>query len=82
MSSTDEELAMFVQSGVSPYRVLLGATRTAAEYLGQSADIGTVKVGMEADLLLLRSNPLQDIRATRDIRALEVLGELVTARGE
>ena len=68
---------MFVQSGVSPYRVLLGATRTAAEYLGQSADIGTVKVGMEADLLLLRSNPLQDIRATRDIRAVIYNGRVL-----
>ena len=76
-SSIHDELAMFVQSGVSPYRALLGATRTAAEYLGQSADIGTVKVGMEADLLLLRSNPLQDIRATRDIRAVIYNGRVL-----
>jgi imidazolonepropionase-like amidohydrolase len=69
-SSIHDELAMFVSSGVPPYHALLGATKTAAEYLGQSGNIGVVKVGLEADLLLLRSNPLRDIRATRDIRAV------------
>ncbi len=69
-SSIHDELELFVKSGVPAYDALLAATRTAAEYLGQTANIGAVVPGMEADLVLLRSNPLADIRATRDIRAV------------
>ena len=75
-SSIHDELEAFVQSGISPFDALLGATRTAAEYLGQSAAIGTIEVGKEADLVLVRANPLQNIGATRDIDAVIVDGRL------
>jgi imidazolonepropionase-like amidohydrolase len=69
-SSIHDELELFVRSGLSPYQALLGATRTAAEYLRQREHIGGIAVGMEADLVLLRANPLANIQATRDIRAV------------
>ena len=75
-SSIHDELELFVQSGVSPFDALLGATRIAAEYLGQSAAIGTIEVGKEADLVLVRANPLQNIGATRGIDAVIVDGRL------
>ncbi len=61
----------------SPFEALLGATRTAAEYLSQSSSIGTIEVGKEADLVLVRANPFQDIRATRDIDAVIIDGRLL-----
>jgi imidazolonepropionase-like amidohydrolase len=76
-SSIHDELDQFVRAGLSPYDALLGATRTAAEYLGKSSDIGTIAVAKEADLILLRSNPLQDIHATRGIDAVIVNGRLL-----
>ena len=76
-SAIHDELELFVRSGVPPFSALLGATRTAAEYLGQSGAIGTIGVGKEADLILVRSNPLQDIQATRDIDAVIVDGRLL-----
>jgi imidazolonepropionase-like amidohydrolase len=75
-SSIHDELAFFVQAGLSPYEALLGATRTAAEYLGQSASIGTIGVGKEADLILVRSNPLSDIFSTKRIDAVIMDGRL------
>ena len=75
-TSIHEELEMLVRSGLSPFAALLGATRVAAEYLGQTSDIGTIAVGKEADLILVGANPLQDIRATRDIDAVIVNGRL------
>lgn len=76
-SSIHDELEQFVESGIPPFDALLGATRTAAEYLGQTDNIGTIGVGKEADLILLRSNPLQDIGATRKIDAVIVDGRLL-----
>jgi imidazolonepropionase-like amidohydrolase len=75
-SSIHDELAFFVQAGLRPYEALLGATRTAAEYLGQSASIGTIGVGKEADLILVRSNPLSDIFSTKRIDAVIMDGRL------
>ena len=68
---------MFVQSGLSAFHALLGATRTAAEYLGQSNAIGTIGPGKEADHILVRGNPLEDIRRTLEIDAVIVDGKLV-----
>jgi imidazolonepropionase-like amidohydrolase len=75
--SIHDELSLFVSAGVSPFDALSGATRVAAEYLGQSSSIGTVEVGKEADLLLLNGNPLKDISATKKIAAVIVNGRLV-----
>ena len=76
-SAIHDELELFVRSGIPPFDALLGATRTAAEYLGQAAAIGTIGVGKEADLILVRGDPLQDIRSTRQIEAVIVNGKLL-----
>jgi imidazolonepropionase-like amidohydrolase len=63
-----EELGNLVQAGLSPYEALRAATSGAAEFMGASAEWGTVAVGARADLLLLEANPLEDVRhATRRV---------------
>ena len=76
-SSIYNELELFVKSGLAPFDALLGATRTASEYLDQANAIGTIGVGKEADLILIRGNPLQDIRAVRNLDAVIVDGRLL-----
>ena len=76
-SAIHDELELFVKSGIPPFHALLGATRTAAEYLGQSAAIGTIAVGKEADLILVRDDPRQNIRSAREIEAVIVNGKLL-----
>jgi len=61
--SVHEELAAMQQSGLSPYYVLLSATRAVGEYLRK--DVGTVTVGAQADLILLDANPLDDVGNVR-----------------
>jgi imidazolonepropionase-like amidohydrolase len=60
------ELEFLVEAGIHPAEALRGATTLAAE-LHRLADRGVVKPGHRADLLLLNSNPLEDIVNTRDI---------------
>lgn len=72
--SIHQELEQLVLAGMDPYDALLGATRLAAEYLGQSNRLGVIKPGAEADLLLVRSNPLRNITATQAVEAVFVNG--------
>jgi len=61
--SVHEELAAMQKAGLSPYDVLLSATRMVGEYLHKN--VGTVTVGAEADLILLDANPLEDVANVR-----------------
>jgi imidazolonepropionase-like amidohydrolase len=72
--SLHQELALFVQAGLTPMQALQTATRNPAEFMGRLADLGTVEKGKVADLVLLDSNPLEDIGNTRTIRAVVLAG--------
>lgn len=63
--SLHEELALLVRAGLTPYESLQTATSNVAEFLGESGRFGSVAVGMQADLLLLTANPLEDIANTK-----------------
>lgn len=72
--SAHEELQNLVNSGLTPYEALSGATVNAAEFLNQSEEFGTIEKGKSADLVLLRANPLENIRNTRQISGVMVRG--------
>lgn len=55
-------------SALGPMGALEVATRHGAHFLGAEQDLGTVEEGKLADLLILNSNPLDDIRNTMDLR--------------
>ncbi len=56
-----------VASAMGPHAALDVATRHGAHFLGASDDIGSLEVGKLADMVVLKSNPLDDIRNTLDI---------------
>lgn len=68
-TSLHEELALLVQSGLAPRQALMAATEAPARFLRRD-DLGRLKPGAVADLVLLDGNPLQDIMWTRAIRAV------------
>ncbi len=51
--------------GLTPYQALATGTRNIATFLGTLDSMGTVGVGKRADLILLDSNPLRDVRAVQ-----------------
>ncbi|MBL7153033.1 MAG: amidohydrolase family protein [Phycisphaerae bacterium] len=71
-----DELALFVQAGLSPMEALQTATYNAAKCLGKLDSMGTVERGKIADLVLLDADPLQDIRNTQKIAAVVVGGKI------
>ncbi len=75
-SVVQDELVLLVRAGLTPHRALRAATIDAARVL-RRPDVGQVKVGSRADLVLLRGNPLDDIRQTQKIAAVLLGGSLV-----
>ena len=64
------ELELMAQAGLSPRDVLIAATRNGAITMGREADLGTLQPGKLADMVILKANPLEDIRHTRRIAAV------------
>ncbi|HEV2261930.1 MAG TPA: amidohydrolase family protein [Candidatus Rubrimentiphilum sp.] len=62
----DEALTM-VASGLSSREVLLTATRGGAAMMGRERDLGTLATGKLADLVVLKENPLENIRAIASV---------------
>lgn len=77
-TSLHEELVELVrQVGMTPYQVLQGATRQAAQAVGLQDSYGTVQAGKVADLVLLDGDPLASIENTRRIDAVVRAGRLL-----
>lgn len=57
-----KELELLVGIGLSPMEAILSATRTASETLGWNKQIGTIEIGKLADLIVVKKDPLKDIR--------------------
>jgi imidazolonepropionase-like amidohydrolase len=72
-ASLHQELALFVEAGLSPYVALRAATIDAADFLGE-AHGGRIVVGARADLVMLSANPLADIHALDQIEGVVVRG--------
>lgn len=70
------ELWMFAQGGMKPLDALKCATINGAIYLGMDKEIGSLEKGKLADLVILNSNPLDDIRNSENIRYVMVNGRL------
>lgn len=75
--SLHQDLHLLEQAGLSRYQALAAATRTPGEFIARTKPgglpFGTVTVGARADLLLLASNPLDDLSTLE--RPLGVMGQ-------
>ena len=72
--SVHREMALWQELGIPAADILRSATITAATLCGKAATLGTIAVGKTASFVLLRQDPLQDIRHTTQIEAVWLRG--------
>lgn len=77
LGSVPEELRILQACGLSGYEALQTATRNAARILNNDR-IGTIEVGKQADLVLLRGDPLEDLRNVEQVDRVFFGGEAVS----
>ena len=77
MSMEIEELTGI---GMSPFEAIRAATSAAAAFLEVDDHTGTVKVGLEADLLVVERNPLEQLLTLRDPLLIVNNGKVVLNR--
>jgi imidazolonepropionase-like amidohydrolase len=73
--SVHEEMAIWQEAGIPPADVLRSATLVPAQFMGLGDRLGTVAEGKSASLVLLRANPLEDIRHAQLIEAVFLRGQ-------
>ncbi len=60
-----DEFKHFQEAGFSPVEILTFDTINNSAYLGASDHLGRIEAGYDADLILVRGNPLQDLSTLR-----------------
>ena len=78
------ELELMAEAGLTPKQILRSATEKAAQCMGLGG-VGTLELGRgrlvlgnRADLILLRANPMDDVRNLREIESVWVGGKPIS----
>jgi imidazolonepropionase-like amidohydrolase len=75
--NTPREMELLAECCLGNMGAIIAATRTPAEIMQATGVFGVLAPGRSADLLILNSNPVSDIRAVRDFDHLMLRGRLV-----
>ena len=73
------ELWMIQQGGMSNHDALKCATINGAVYLGMDHQLGSIKKGKLADIIVLENNPLEDIKHSESVVYTMINGRLYDA---
>lgn len=80
LTRVSHEMTFFVEMGFTAYEAIRASTSTAAQLLQIEDKTGRISPGFEADLVVLNSNPIEDIRSTQDVILVMSNGHLVLNR--
>ena len=78
--SVHRELHVLTLAGIPPAAVLKIATINPARALKVDKRLGTIEAGKLADLVIMRGNPLADMRNTRNVQQVVKHGNVYNAR--
>jgi imidazolonepropionase-like amidohydrolase len=79
-ASLQNELVLLVAAGLTPEEAIRCATVEAARFLDADSQLGTLREGNLADLIILEANPLDDIGALRQV-AMVIQNGMVVVNG-
>ena len=73
------ELELLRQTGASAGDAIVAATSAAAAAMGIAGEVGTLRAGLQADMIAVTGDPLEDLSVLRH-PAMVMLGGAVVAR--
>jgi imidazolonepropionase-like amidohydrolase len=65
--TSGKQLAFMVKYGMTPMQAIQSATTNAADLLGHSSEIGSIKAGKFADLIAVSGDPIKDISILENV---------------
>lgn len=68
------EMELLVESGMSPVEVITAATLQNARFFRIDDRLGSIEKGKQADLVLIKGDPLKNISATRNVSRVMLNG--------
>ncbi len=73
--SIHHEIDGMVKAGLTPLEIIQSGTINPAIFLNKEDTFGQIKVGLDADIIMLDSNPIENIKALKHISGLMVRGK-------
>jgi len=71
-----KQFAFMVKYGMTPMQAIQAATTNAADLLGHSKEVGSIKPGKYADVIAVSSDPLRDISVLEHVDFVMKDGEV------
>ena len=75
--SLHHELKLLSDAGITPDNVIKIATKNGAEALDIINQTGTIEPGKQADILILSSNPIEDIENVKKVESIISNGKVI-----
>jgi imidazolonepropionase-like amidohydrolase len=66
--TSGKQFAFMVKYGMTAMQAIQAATSNAADLLGRSSELGSVKPGKYADIIAVAGDPITDIRLLEDVK--------------
>ena len=71
------QFEIMVERGMTPMQAIKSATSVAAEHMGLDEEIGSLRVGLQADMIAVRGDPLADVKRLRVVPVVIKEGTLI-----
>ncbi|MDE0842233.1 MAG: amidohydrolase family protein [Porticoccaceae bacterium] len=62
-----QEFALMVEAGMPAMEAIVSATKSAADLLGESAQLGSLGIGKYADVVAVKGNPIENITLLENV---------------
>ena len=79
--TSGKQFAFMVRYGMTPMQAIQAATSNAADLLGHSSEIGSIKPGKLADLVAVSGDPLKDISLLENVEFVMKDGKVYKSAG-
>ena len=80
--SSAKQFAFMVKYGMTPMQAIQAATSNAADLLGHSNEIGSIKPGKHADLIAVSGDPLNNVRVLENVEFVMKDGKVFKEAGK